>query len=226
MGVFEQFPYTNFHGVNLDWILNTIRDHETRIVALESWKVVTDGRLDSLEDRMDTAENDIDALKGRMDTAESDIDALEGRMDTAETDIADLEPRVTALETQTPKSTADQSGFVLASDSAGVGSWKINRKIYSISRTDLTLVNPAEWCDAFNAGASVYVELVGAGSMPTARSLVTACRSSSRYKVLYFRDQNTMFQQAFSFSTTVADDHLEIKYDNNSGTTVIETSAV
>lgn len=36
MGVFEQFPYTNFHGVNLSWILEKVRDHETRISALEA----------------------------------------------------------------------------------------------------------------------------------------------------------------------------------------------
>jgi hypothetical protein len=31
MGLFEQFPYSNFHGLNLDWILKTIKDLETQI---------------------------------------------------------------------------------------------------------------------------------------------------------------------------------------------------
>jgi hypothetical protein len=26
MGVFEQFPYSNFHDLNLDWILKTVKD--------------------------------------------------------------------------------------------------------------------------------------------------------------------------------------------------------
>ena len=98
MGVFEQFPYTNFHGVNLDWILKMVREHETRITALESWKVVTDGRLDSLENRMDSAESDISALDSRMDTAESDIDALESRVDSAGSDIDALETRMDTAE--------------------------------------------------------------------------------------------------------------------------------
>lgn len=72
MGVFEQFPYTNFHGVNLDWILKMIREHETRITALESWKVTTEGRLDSLEGRMDSAESDIDALQTQVPAASTD----------------------------------------------------------------------------------------------------------------------------------------------------------
>jgi hypothetical protein len=29
MGVFEQFPYTNFHELNLDWVLNTIKTMQT-----------------------------------------------------------------------------------------------------------------------------------------------------------------------------------------------------
>ena len=103
MALFEQFPYTNFHGVNLSWILDKVRDHETRITSLEG--------------RMTTAEDDIDALEGRMDTAEGDIDALEGRMDTAEGDID-------ALETQMPKSAAGSAGKVLTSTGAGTATWQ------------------------------------------------------------------------------------------------------
>lgn len=33
MGIFEQFPYTNFHNLNLDWILKTVKDLYTRTVT-------------------------------------------------------------------------------------------------------------------------------------------------------------------------------------------------
>lgn len=95
MGLFEQFPYTNFHGLNLKWILDRMVEFETRL---------------------STAEDDIDALEGRMDTAEGDIDALEGRMDTAEGDID-------ALETQMPKSVAGDAGKVLTATGAGTAAW-------------------------------------------------------------------------------------------------------
>ena len=26
---FEQFPYTNFHDINLDWLLKTVKDSNT-----------------------------------------------------------------------------------------------------------------------------------------------------------------------------------------------------
>lgn len=38
MGLFEQFPYSNFHELNLDWILQKIKE--------------LDGKVDSIEDRI------------------------------------------------------------------------------------------------------------------------------------------------------------------------------
>lgn len=38
MGLFEQFPYANFHELNLDWILQKIKE--------------LDGKVDSIEDRI------------------------------------------------------------------------------------------------------------------------------------------------------------------------------
>ena len=36
MGVFEQFPYTNFHNLNLDWILQTIKATVAQIAEYEN----------------------------------------------------------------------------------------------------------------------------------------------------------------------------------------------
>lgn len=33
MGIFEQLPYTNFHNLNLDWILKTIQDLYTKTIT-------------------------------------------------------------------------------------------------------------------------------------------------------------------------------------------------
>ena len=33
MGLFEQFPYTNFHGENLDWLISEVKKNETEINA-------------------------------------------------------------------------------------------------------------------------------------------------------------------------------------------------
>lgn len=41
MGVFEQFPYTNFHDLNLDWILNVIKELDKKIEAFVQENVLT-----------------------------------------------------------------------------------------------------------------------------------------------------------------------------------------
>lgn len=89
MGLFEHFPYVNFHNLNLDWILTkikdllarmtaaeeTLEDHEDRITTLES-------TVEDLDDRLETVEGKVDDLEGRMDAAESDIDTLQGFVPT------------------------------------------------------------------------------------------------------------------------------------------------
>ena len=37
MGLFEHFPYTNFHGLNLDWILQKLKDLEEASARHEQW---------------------------------------------------------------------------------------------------------------------------------------------------------------------------------------------
>lgn len=50
MGVFEQFPYTNFHDLNLDWIIEKIKE-------IEDFKESIPGNiidiLDSINDKED-----------------------------------------------------------------------------------------------------------------------------------------------------------------------------
>ena len=97
MGLYEQFPYSNFHRINLDWILRKLKQKEDRVEALEG--------------RMDTAEADIDALEGRMDTAEGNISRLDNQINgtggladqvtNLGTQVTNLAGDVTNLETKT-----------------------------------------------------------------------------------------------------------------------------
>lgn len=38
MAFFDKFPYTNFHELNLDWILTKVREHQTDIDEINAWK--------------------------------------------------------------------------------------------------------------------------------------------------------------------------------------------
>lgn len=37
MGLFEHFPYTNFHDLNLDWILRTVKELHQRVSEQTDW---------------------------------------------------------------------------------------------------------------------------------------------------------------------------------------------
>lgn len=112
MGLFEHFPYTNFHELNADWLLRKTKELLQRMTAAEARLDAAEARLDAAEGRLDVLEADvanikaeivvikqrITSLESRMTQAETDIDALEARMDQAETDIEALEARVTQTE--------------------------------------------------------------------------------------------------------------------------------
>ncbi len=79
MGLFEHFPYTNFHELNLDWILRTLRKMDGRLdelqkfiqdlkipeavkAQLQEWledgtldDIINEGLLQELNDKIDTA---------------------------------------------------------------------------------------------------------------------------------------------------------------------------
>ena len=211
MGLFEQFPYTNYHAVNLKWILDRMVDFETRLTTAES-------DIDALEGRMDTAEDDIDALEGRMDTAEDDIDKLqadvgdvtllhttdksslvaavnenEGRLDTAEGDID-------ALETQIPKSLAGDSGKVLTATGAGAASWQTPiypQYIDYDAESALDPPDPTPYIRAFvDNGCPIYLRYNSGTTTIVAPAIWY--RDSSAHAMIVFNDPDGVFCKTFS----------------------------
>ena len=57
MGVFEQFPYTNFHDLNLDWILKVVKEDEAGVAALNSWKLTHEAEYNQLKDIVEGLQN-------------------------------------------------------------------------------------------------------------------------------------------------------------------------
>lgn len=121
MGLFEQFPYTNFHGINLKWILDRMVEFETRLTTAE-------GKIASLEDRMDRAESDIDALEGAVgdltQLATTDKSSLVAAINENEGRIDALEDCCEEMQQQIPASEAGDSGKVLTATGAGSASWQ------------------------------------------------------------------------------------------------------
>ena len=126
MGLFEQFPFTNFHELNLDFILRKLKKLEDRMAELDGKMAALEGKMDVLRDEMDGLREamaalvqlvesfrdtldghtqELEALNARCDSLESELTALEnsvsalaGRVTLAESGINDLTGRMTSAE--------------------------------------------------------------------------------------------------------------------------------
>ena len=68
MGVFDHFPYTNFHELNLDWILKHFKEFIAELSELEDWRAQHEQDYEELKKIYD------DIVAG--DFPQSMIDAL------------------------------------------------------------------------------------------------------------------------------------------------------
>lgn len=101
---FNKYPYTDFHELNLDWIVDKTEDCVDIVTSYNDRLTAAEGNITNLQGRMTTAEGNITSLQGRMTTAEthieiaeSDIDTLQGSMSSAESDIDALQTAVSNL---------------------------------------------------------------------------------------------------------------------------------
>lgn len=100
MPLFEHMPYTNFENVNLDWILKTIKTHQTDIDGLKSdvdgiktTIINIQGDITTIQQQI--GDIDVVELRRRLDALEADargihtsLDALTGRVTTTENNVA------------------------------------------------------------------------------------------------------------------------------------------
>lgn len=68
MGLFEQFPYTNFHELNLDWILKKVKEFDERLnqfrdTILAEANAYTDSQLSGIRADFAKLEGDFAAFK-------------------------------------------------------------------------------------------------------------------------------------------------------------------
>lgn len=95
MAIWEQFPFTNFHEQNLDWVLNSVKNLDERVDTLESSGTVTKDYVDAQDANLDekiTAERSArttnDQMLQKQITAHTtSINGLNGRMVEAEKNI-------------------------------------------------------------------------------------------------------------------------------------------
>lgn len=117
MGLFENFPYTNFHELNLDWIIKTMKALDEKVNSIEDRiynksKAYTDEQIAILRTEFNSLEDEFVAFKAevnkmfaaytaKQDKAFSDYKALvDAQISLLEQDIRDAKAELQTLLAQ------------------------------------------------------------------------------------------------------------------------------
>lgn len=103
--VWQQYPYSNFHDMNMDWILKTLNTVNHDITELNEWKAEREARDEWLDQSIEDLNTKYDALVALYNTF---VDEVNTRFDQLSREITDqvdaleasVNARVTALEAQ------------------------------------------------------------------------------------------------------------------------------
>ena len=106
---FEKFPYSNFHDLNLDWIISTVKewsvqweelkevydqfDHDLSDIYIEINKLKSD--INTINTNIDTINNQLDLVDLRISALQSDLNAY---INSSTLLIQDLQDRVATIE--------------------------------------------------------------------------------------------------------------------------------
>ena len=117
MGLFENFPYTNFHELNLDWVIKTMKALDEKVDSIEDRiynksKEYTDEQIAILRNEFNSLEDEFIVFKAevnkmfadytaRQDKAFTDYKALvDAQIDLLEQEIRDAKAELKTLLAQ------------------------------------------------------------------------------------------------------------------------------
>ena len=64
MGLYEHFPYSNYHELNLDWILTKVKEIQSNIDTINSWKETFSAQINSqISDLINQVNTEFNQLK-------------------------------------------------------------------------------------------------------------------------------------------------------------------
>lgn len=173
MGLYEHFPYSNYHELNLDWILSKVKELQTDIDAINSWKETFSASINqqiaNLIAQVNTEFNQLKAdiekeftdyrtetdAKFEAQRAETDkqfaslTDAVNARLTAFDGRIADIESKLADIENNLPTLVHVTNPFTGMSDS-------IQNVINALADTQRTDALTASAYDALAKTASGY----------------------------------------------------------------------
>lgn len=173
MGLFEHFPYSNYHELNLDWILSKVKELQENIDEINSWKETFSAQINSqISDLINQVNTEFNQLKTdiakeftdyRNETdakfeaqrAETDrqfaslTDAVNGRLTAFDGRIADIESKLSDIENNLPTLVHVTNPFTGMKDS-------IQNVVNALADTQRTDALTASAYDALKLTASAY----------------------------------------------------------------------
>jgi len=66
MGLWEHFPYTNYHSLNLDWIVTKVKELNAKVADLDQWAQQHQGEYETLLARVNIIETEIDTFETQV----------------------------------------------------------------------------------------------------------------------------------------------------------------
>lgn len=106
MGLFENFPYTNFHNLNLDWIIKVLKNAVAELEEIQT-------NLESVRETANTAKTTADSAATKAENARITANGAMTKADAAKTQSENAElvanaARVTAEDAQATSHESDE----------------------------------------------------------------------------------------------------------------------
>ena len=109
MGLFDHFPYTNFHELNLTWILEKMKALSAEVDTLNSWMATHKEEYQEAITRLEAVENEIATFEAEIEAQFAQLQAeIEKALDDTKTQIdaemaqlqADVNAAIASFENQ------------------------------------------------------------------------------------------------------------------------------
>lgn len=167
----NSYPYTDFHEMNLDWIIDKIKEYENSLVGLqEQLLALTKEYVDEqLDERLATYQAQIDELVSELtsmyNNLESDVNNLQTSVNTSlmqmDRKIADLRDAlndaIVAINARTDLAIEQNNEYLLEHMSEELANIKVNN---ALTGTIMTLQNMLNYlCSLHQTNAITYTAL-------------------------------------------------------------------
>lgn len=173
MGLYEHFPYSNYHELNLDWILSKVKEIQTDIDEINAWKETFSAQINSqISDLINQVNTEFNQLKTDIAKEFTDYrnetdakfeaqreetdkqfasltDAVNARLTAFDGRIADIESKLSDIEINLPTLVHVTNPFTGMSDS-------IQNVINALADTQRSDALTASAYDALKLTASAY----------------------------------------------------------------------